>query len=103
MSATTANMKRNDTSPALLWRVPFDINSIGSTVVFSMRSGSNVVVNRGPALFHDARTLRYDWELADTADIGCFDAEFEVTYSDGSVETFPNKGYITVKIEEDIG
>jgi hypothetical protein len=31
-----------------------------------------------------------------------YSAEFEVTYSDGSIETFPNSDYIRVEIIDDI-
>lgn len=29
--------------------------------------------------------------------------QFEVTYSDGSIETYPNAGYLLVQIAEDLG
>lgn len=34
---------------------------------------------------------------------GIYRAEFEVEYSDGRIETFPNDEYIKVKIMEDLG
>ena len=34
---------------------------------------------------------------------GSFRAEFEVTFDDGRVETYPNDGYISVKIIPDLG
>lgn len=40
---------------------------------------------------------------ADTDTAGRFEAEFEVTYADGAVETFPNDGFIVVQIGPDIG
>ena len=46
--------------------------------------------------------VRYDWSVGDTAEAGSYQAEFEVTYSDGSMETFPNDGHISVKITDDI-
>ena len=30
-------------------------------------------------------------------------AEFEGTYADGAIETFPNTGHIAVVIEDDLG
>ena len=33
---------------------------------------------------------------------GMYSAEFEVTYGDGSIETFPNSDYIRVEIIDDI-
>lgn len=38
-----------------------------------------------------------------TAKIGDYKAEFEVSYPNGRVETFPNDGYIKVRILKDLG
>jgi len=46
--------------------------------------------------------VRYNWIAADTDTIGSYQAEFEVTYADASIETFPNDGYIRVEIIDDI-
>ena len=48
-------------------------------------------------------TVKYEWQPGDTDTEGFYDAEFEVTYSDGTVETFPNRGFITVIISPDLG
>jgi hypothetical protein len=40
---------------------------------------------------------------SDTAEVGSYLAEFEVTYTDSTVETFPNDKYIRVEIIDDIG
>lgn len=44
----------------------------------------------------------YSPAAADTDKSGTFDAEVEVTYADGTIETFPNKGYIRVTIGDDL-
>ena len=49
-----------------------------------------------------AGTVQYDWDAADTDTIGSYQAEFEVTYVDGTIETFPNDGYVRVEIIRDI-
>lgn len=46
--------------------------------------------------------VRYAWEIGDTDEAGGFLGEFEVTYADGDVETFPNDGYLTIAILEDL-
>jgi hypothetical protein len=44
--------------------------------------------------------VSYDWEEGDTDIPGGYRAEWEVTFSDGSVETFPNAGHVRVAIIE---
>lgn len=38
-----------------------------------------------------------------TAEHGFFDAEFQITYNDGRIETYPSDGYVKVYIMQDIG
>lgn len=102
-------LKRGDTSPALAYALtPISIDLTGATVVFNMknaRSGA-VVVDRGAAVVVTATgtpTVRYDWQPADTGAAGQYQAEFEITYADGSIETFPNTAFIPVMISSDIG
>jgi hypothetical protein len=47
-------------------------------------------------------TVEYSWQAGDTATAGLFEAEFRVTYAGGRIETFPNDGFIAVRISEDI-
>jgi hypothetical protein len=98
-------IKRGDTSPALLFQIDPPVNLTAATVVFNMRArGGAVVVNRAPASVPSLPnpTLRYDWTAPNTAEVGTFEAEFEVTYGDGAIETWPNDGYIAVRIWDDI-
>lgn len=102
------HLKRGDTSPALLYRLDPAVNLAGASVVFNMRhrGGGAVVVDRVAASVEgdpSEGVVRYDWAAADTAAAGRFEAEFEVTYSDGTVETFPNSDFIVVQISGDIG
>lgn len=70
----------------------------GATVVFNMENR----ISRAAAVVTGASTglVTYNWTAADTSQPGLFDAEFEVTYSDGKVETFPREGYIKIRIME---
>lgn len=104
----THHMKRGDTAPSLLYALtPTSTDLTGATVRFNMRgTGAGAVkVSRAAAAVVTATgtpTVRYDWQAADADTAGYFEAEFEVTYAGGAVETFPNSGYIRVAITEDI-
>ena len=95
-------IKQNDTRPSLSATLAEDgaaVDLTGCTVMFHM--GERV---DAAAVVVDAETgiVRYDWAVADTAVAGCYPAEFEVTFSDGAIETFPNDDYITIIIQQDL-
>lgn len=103
----TFHLKEGDTSPSLLYALtPTDVVLTGATVVFSMMNRRGTVkVSRAAAVITTATgtpTIRYDWDAADTDTQGVYRGEFEVTYADGSIETFPNQGFITIQIERDV-
>lgn len=105
----TFYVKQNDTSPAMLATLQDAdgnaVNVTGATVRFHMRAvgSTTVVVDEAATIVTAADGIvRYDWQAADTDTIGSYQAEFEVTYADSSVETFPNDGYIRVEIIDDI-
>ena len=43
------------------------------------------------------------WVPSETDTAGVYRAEFEVIYSDGKRETFPNNSYISIQIINDLG
>ena len=101
-------IKRGDTGPSLLYALePLSVNLSAASVVFIMRNAwGQAKVARSPAVIVTATgtpTVRYDWDAADTDVPGVYRAEFEVTYNDTSVETFPASGFITVVISDDLG
>lgn len=107
---STFYIKQNDTAPSIaaLLKNPSGsaINLTGATVRFNMKSQSGtLLVDNATAVVVDESTgnVRYDWALGDTALAGNNYAEFEITYSDGGVETVPNDGYIRVKITPEVG
>ena len=105
----TFYIKRNDTSPAMLASLQ-DANGdavdiTAASVRFHLRpiSSQIVKVDADAVIVTAAQgEVRYNWQAADTDTIGSYQAEFEVTYSDGTIETFPNDGYIRVEIISDI-
>jgi len=104
---TAFYIKRNDTSPSLLYALtPLTVDLTGAAVVFNMRNESGtVVISREAAVVVTATgtpTVRYDWQAGDTDTAGAYRFEFEVTYADDTVETFPNYSFGDVTISEDI-
>lgn len=104
----TFYIKENDTSPSLAATLKDAAGTVidltAATVRFHMRvSGAAAKVDAAATVVSAANgTVRYDWVAADTDTVGTFEAEFEVTHSDSTIETFPNRGYIRVKIGGDI-
>ena len=106
----TFYVKRGDTSPALRYALtPASVVLTGATVRFKMRARRP----RGGAVLIDAvavvvtatgtPTVEYSaWQPTDFDSANLFEGEFEVTYADGKVETFPNDGFIPIKATEDI-
>jgi hypothetical protein len=102
-------IKQNDTSPAMLATLQDAngnaVNLTGSSVRFHMRliGKSTVVVDETATIVTAlSGVVRYDWSENDTEKKGSYQAEFEVTYADASIETFPNDGYISVVIIDDV-
>jgi len=102
-------IKRNDTSPAIqaVLKDGSDnvVNLTGTTVNFHMRKiGATTAKVDGSAIISDATggTVYYNWSTGDTDTLGSYEAEFEVTYIGGEIETFPNNRYIEIEITDDI-
>jgi hypothetical protein len=105
----TFYLKQNDTVPSLRAELQNGsgaaVDLVNATVRFHMRAvGSATATVDADASVIGASTgiVQYDWLAEDTVTIGSYQAEFEVTYPDGTIETFPNDGYIRVKIIDDI-
>ncbi len=99
-------IKRGDTSPAIRFVLePATTDLTGASVRFLMRVRGGAQVTDGTAQIvadAGAPTVQYDWAADDTAQAGQFEAEFEVSYPDGAIETFPNAGFIPVRVGEDV-
>ena len=105
----TFQIKRRDTSPSIEAVLQVEdgtpVNITGATVRFHMQNTVNAeVVIDAPATIVTplAGLVRYDWQGDDTASAGFFAVEWEVTYADGSIETFPNGGNAYINITRDI-
>lgn len=98
----TFYIKRGDTSPALRFKLEPVVALTGASVQFQMRMRDGPTVIDAPCAVSEGAVVEYGWDPADTAEPGLYEAEFRVTYADGAVETFPNNGFLTVRIAEDV-
>ena len=102
----TFQIKRGDTSPGIKYELlPSDINLSGATVRFQMQSLSRQTIIDAPAVIEQTTAppiVSYAWASGDTEKAGNYRAEFRVEYADGSIETFPNKGFINLKVNPDV-
>lgn len=108
--ASSFHIKQNDTAPsieAVLTDANGRVKSMANAaaVKFHMTSengeslitdGIGMVVNATKGI------VAYDWQAGDTSNTGIHNAEFEITYTSGQVETFPNTGYIRVIIKDEL-
>ena len=103
-------IKQNDTRPILTATLidgdGSTVNLDGATVSFKMRTegGTTAVSLAGTTAIAEAAKgkVTYTWAAADTATVGEYEGEFEVTYAGGGVQTFPNSKYIQIEITDDI-
>lgn len=109
--SNTHKIKQNDTAPkiqATLRDGNDDVVNLAScAVVFIMKAlgATTPKVNRGAAVIDNAAggVVSYQWVAADTDTVGEYDAEWEVTFPSGLVETFPNDDYNRVIVTEELG
>ena len=102
-------VKQNDTSPKLAATLKDGngqvVDVTGASVRFHMaKLNSSTVITDASATVTNgsAGTVEYAWTASDTASIGTFCGEFEVTFPTGLIETYPNSGYISIQITDDI-
>jgi len=96
--ANTATMKQGDTGPSLtatLYNPDGTVaNLSGCTVKLNVRKGRGgaLLIDHGPVTITDAVNgrVKYDWQVADTANPGTFSVEWEVTFGNGVIITYPN-------------
>jgi hypothetical protein len=104
------SIKRGDTRPSIEAQLldenhdPRDLQN-ADNVTFHMErvdTGETVLDASAIILNESEGKVLYEWQDGDTDETGRFDAEFEVSYAGGGVETFPNNNDIEVYISDDI-
>jgi len=117
---TVFEIKRGDTAPAFekslrdglgqpvdisdSMEVDFHMRDVDfNTIVDDDTSGAVFVEEvpeeeNGVVVFH----ALYQWQAGDTSDLGSYKAEFVVTFSDGTTQSFPRSGMYDIEVTEDI-
>lgn len=88
----SAILQGSDGAPVIL---------VNSSARFLMRDAKTraVKVDRAAVITNPTGgRIEFAWAVADTDRVGFFDAEVEVTYDDGSLETFPSQGAHRVEV-----
>lgn len=105
-------IKQGDTSPSFAYTLyepdrVTPVNLTGASVVFKMGTldalGTPAVSAAAAIVSSSGGQVRYDWAKGDTDVSGEKVAEWEVTFADGSIETYPNKTYLPIFITPQIG
>lgn len=102
------SIKQNDTSPSLQVTLKDSslvvVNLTGANVRFHMKSVDGTLKIDAPMTVTNALggVCQYNWQAGDTDTVGTYYVEFEVTYADAAVETFPNNGSKTVKVVREL-
>ena len=111
MPEETFYIKQNDTA-SFLTRDLKDafgapVNVTAAAVVFSMRvkPAGTVKVDEQECTIVTAGIgrVRYEWTATNTNTADEYEGEFQVTYANGKIQTFPNDGHIPIVVTDDIG
>lgn len=102
-------IKQNDTAPSVRAILKDGsgtvINLTSASVRFHMKDLAGTVKVDAAATIVDPASsgiVQYNWAGSDTDTTGTYYAEFEVTYSDGTIESFPNDGNIGILITKEL-
>jgi hypothetical protein len=103
-------IKAHDTYPPLegvLRDAVGPVDLTGADVKLNLKTpgGGGITVTGDCSIVGDptAGHVRYSWDPADTASVNTFDGEFEVTWADSTITTFPSATYFSVEIKADLG
>jgi hypothetical protein len=108
MTPTTFYIKQGNTRPFLVAQLVDDagapVDLTGSTVVFRMLNAAGTRVVNAAAVVDNALAgqVHYAWQSGDTATLGNYRGEFEITFPDATVQsipTGPNGPFIPIAIQ----
>jgi hypothetical protein len=98
-------IKRGDTAPALRGTVtdngaPVDLTPATVTVIGKQNDA--LVFSRAATTKTNLGVVTMTWGPTDTAVAGLIKIEFQTTWPDGTVVTFPPAGYLAVMVDPDL-
>jgi len=102
-------IKKGDTSPSIQSTLKdasgTAVDIAGATVKIHMKAvGSSVLkVDQTMTIVNaSGGIVKYDWTAPDTDTVGTYYVEFEVTYFDNTIETFPNNQNLTISVVREL-
>ena len=102
------HIKQNDTSPSILAELkdanntPVNITSATAKIFVKAIDGTLKINSSVQVINAALGKVRYDWQTGDTDTVGTYSVEFQVTYTDGSIETFPNTGSLALVVTREL-
>lgn len=106
-------LKRGDTYPAIVTNLMETVDGVqtaidlsdATTVELLLKGTSGSVTAGGMCTITDAAAgeVSYTLQTADTATARTWNAEYEITWSGGGIETVPNDSYFQILIVDDLG
>ena len=105
--ATEISIKQNDLRPIIAFTLKENgtaKNLTGATsATLKMRSGATTVSRAGVISDATNGIVQVTFTGSDTAVSGGYEAEIEVVWPTSQPQTFPNEGYFTINIVDDVG
>jgi hypothetical protein len=98
------HIKSGDTRPPIVAQLSAAEDDVFTSVAFRMKAVKGTVEVEGVGGIIDqpdatqGGIVQYQWITDDTADPGQYLGEFEVTFSDGRIETYPNNGFLEINV-----
>ncbi len=81
--------------------VRFKMGPLSGGTLAVAATATNAQVGAGTADGSTGNVI-YSWGTSDLSTADWYRAEWEVTFSNGSIETFPNDGYMIVAVRSDL-
>lgn len=88
------------------------VDILGASVIFKMGpysggtliiAGTAVIDQVGAGTVDGSRgQVHYNWPTGGVVTADWYRAEFEVTFTSGTVQSFPNDGYVTIAVTRDL-